>query len=124
MCGWMWGRRRCRIWNLWRYRGSRARNQVFGRVSYSACREAGGARHATWVCTPELPAPEPWHMLPVAIMVTMLLMEPMTRQAAMDPAQQKMINIMIPGMLGLMSCTLPAGLGLYWSAGQLIGIVQ
>jgi YidC/Oxa1 family membrane protein insertase len=30
----------------------------------------------------------------------------------------------MPGMLGLMSWNLPAGLGLYWSAGQLIGIVQ
>jgi len=31
---------------------------------------------------------------------------------------------MMPGMFGLMSWTLAAGLGLYWCAGQLIGIVQ
>jgi membrane protein insertase Oxa1/YidC/SpoIIIJ len=41
----------------------------------------------------------------------MLIMQRMTPQAGMDPAQQKMMNIMMPGMLGLMSWNLPAGLG-------------
>jgi YidC/Oxa1 family membrane protein insertase len=81
-------------------------------------------RHAPWMWIHDLSAPDPWHILPVAIIVTMLVMQRMTPQAGMDPAQQKMMNIMMPGMLGLMSWNLPAGLGLYWSAGQLIGIVQ
>jgi YidC/Oxa1 family membrane protein insertase len=81
-------------------------------------------RHAPWLWIHDLSAPDPWHILPVAIIVTMLVMQRMTPQAGMDPAQQKMMNIMMPGMLGLMSWNLPAGLGLYWSAGQLIGIVQ
>jgi YidC/Oxa1 family membrane protein insertase len=72
----------------------------------------------------DLSAPDPFHILPVAIIVTMLVMQRMTPQAGMDPAQQKMMNVMMPGMLGIMSWNLPAGLGLYWSAGQLIGIVQ
>ena len=82
-------------------------------------------RHAPWMWVHDLSAPDPWHILPVAIIVTMLLiMQRMTPQAGMDPAQQKMMNVMMPGMLGIMSWNLPAGLGLYWSAGQLIGIVQ
>ena len=81
-------------------------------------------RHAPWMWVHDLSAPDPWHILPVAIIVTMLIMQRMTPQAGMDPAQQKMMNVMMPGMLGLMSWNLPAGLGLYWSAGQLIGIVQ
>jgi len=81
-------------------------------------------RHAPWLWVHDLSAPDPWHILPVAIIVTMLVMQRMTPQAGMDPAQQKMMNIMMPGMLGIMSWNLPAGLGLYWSAGQLIGIVQ
>src|ERR1700676_4683748 len=81
-------------------------------------------RHAPWMWIHDLSAPDPWHILPVAIIVTMLIMQRMTPQAGMDPAQQKMMNIMMPGMLGIMSWNLPAGLGLYWSAGQLIGIVQ
>jgi YidC/Oxa1 family membrane protein insertase len=81
-------------------------------------------RHAPWLWVHDLSAPDPWHILPVAIIVTMLVMQRMTPQAGMDPAQQKMMNIMMPGMFGLMSWNLAAGLGLYWCAGQLIGIVQ
>ena len=81
-------------------------------------------RHAPWLWIHDLSAPDPWHILPVAIIVTMLLMQRMTPQAGMDPAQQKMMNVMMPGMLGIMSWNLPAGLGLYWSAGQVIGIVR
>ncbi len=81
-------------------------------------------RHAPWLWIHDLSAPDPLHILPIAIVVTMFAMQRMTPQAGMDPAQQKMMNIMMPGMLGLMSWNLPAGLGLYWSAGQLIGIVQ
>ena len=81
-------------------------------------------RHAPWLWVRDLSAPDPWHILPIAIIVTMLVMQRMTPQAGMDPAQQKMMNIMMPGMFGLMSWNLAAGLGLYWCAGQLIGIVQ
>ena len=81
-------------------------------------------RHAPWLWVHDLSAPDKLHILPIAIIVTMLLMQRMTPQAGMDPAQQKMMNVMMPGMLGIMSWNLPAGLGLYWSAGQVIGIVQ
>jgi len=81
-------------------------------------------RHAPWLWIHDLSAADPWHILPIAIIVTMFFMQRMTPQAGMDPAQQKMMNIMMPGMLGYMSWYLPAGLGLYWAAGQLIGIVQ
>jgi YidC/Oxa1 family membrane protein insertase len=54
----------------------------------------------------------------------MFLMQRMTPQAGMDPAQQKMMNIMMPVFLGYISFNLAAGLCLYWAVGQLIGIVQ
>lgn len=81
-------------------------------------------RHAPWLWIQDLSAPDPWHILPIGIVVTMFLMQRMTPQAGMDPAQQRMMNIMMPGMLGVMSWNLPAGLGVYWAAGQLIGIAQ
>ncbi len=81
-------------------------------------------RHAPWLWVRDLSAPDPWHILPIAIIVTMLAMQRMTPQAGMDPTQAKMMNIVMPGMFGLMSWNLAAGLGLYWCAGQLIGIVQ
>jgi YidC/Oxa1 family membrane protein insertase len=42
----------------------------------------------------------------------------------MDPAQQKMMNVFMPIMLGFISWSLAAGLCLYWSEGNLIAIVQ
>ena len=81
-------------------------------------------RHAPWGWVRDLSAPDPYHLLPIAIIITMLFMQRMTPQAGMDPAQQKMMNIMMPGMLGIISWNLAAGLCLYWSMGNLIGIVQ
>jgi YidC/Oxa1 family membrane protein insertase len=63
-------------------------------------------------------------LLPILIVVSMLFMQRMTPQAGMDPAQQKMMTFMMPLMMGFMSFSLPAGLGLYWVEGQLIGIAQ
>ena len=81
-------------------------------------------RQAPWLWVHDLSAPDPNHIIPIAIIITMLIMQRMTPQAGMDPAQQKMMNIMMPGMFGLMSWNMAAGVGLYWSAGQMIGIVQ
>ena len=81
-------------------------------------------RHAPWLWIRDLSAPDPWHLLPVAIIITMLLMQRSTPQAGMDPAQQKMMNVMMPVMLGVISWNLAAGLCLYWSVGNVIGIVQ
>ena len=81
-------------------------------------------RHASWGWVHDLSAPDPWHILPIAIVVTMFFMQRMTPQAGMDPTQQKMMNILMPVMLGYISLNLAAGLCLYWSMGNLIGLVQ
>jgi YidC/Oxa1 family membrane protein insertase len=81
-------------------------------------------RHATWLWIPDLSAPDPIYILPIAIVITMFLMQRMTPQAGMDPAQQKMMNFMMPAMLGYISFNLASGLCLYWAMGQLIGIAQ
>jgi YidC/Oxa1 family membrane protein insertase len=81
-------------------------------------------RLAHWLWVPDLSSPDPWHILPIAVIITMLFMQRMTPQAGMDPAQQKMMNLFMPVMLGFISWNLAAGLCLYWSVGNLIGIVQ
>ena len=81
-------------------------------------------RHAHWLWIRDLSSPDPWHLLPIGIIITMLFMQRMTPQAGMDPAQQKMMNLMMPVMLGVISWNLAAGLCLYWAEGNLIGIVQ
>ncbi len=81
-------------------------------------------RHAPWLWVHDLSSPDPHYILPIAIVVTMFFMQRMTPQAGMDPTQQKMMNFMMPAMMGYISFNLPAGLSLYWAMGQLIGIVQ
>jgi len=81
-------------------------------------------RHAHWLWVRDLSSPDPYHILPIAIIITMLFTQRMTPQAGMDPAQQKMMNFMMPAMLGVISWNLAAGLCLYWSVGNLIAIVQ
>jgi YidC/Oxa1 family membrane protein insertase len=81
-------------------------------------------RHAHWLWIRDLSSPDPWHILPIAIIITMLFTQRMTPQAGMDPAQQKMMNLLMPLMLGIISWNLAAGLCLYWSEGNLIAIAQ
>ncbi len=81
-------------------------------------------RLAHWAWVPDLSSPDPRHILPIAVIISMLFMQRMTPQAGMDPQQQKMMNLFMPVMLGFISWNLAAGLCLYWSVGNLIGIVQ
>jgi YidC/Oxa1 family membrane protein insertase len=81
-------------------------------------------RHAHWLWVPDLSSPDPWHILPIGILITMFITQRMTPQAGMDPQQQKMMNLMMPVMLGVISWNLAAGLGLYWAEGNLIALAQ
>ena len=81
-------------------------------------------RHANWLWIRDLSAADPHYILPIAVIASMFLMQRMTPQAGMDPTQQKMMNIMMPVMIGFISLNLAAGLCLYWSVGNLIGLVQ
>ena len=91
---------------------------------YSMLGSALDLRHATWLWIRDLSSPDPWHLLPIGIIITMFLTQRMTPQAGMDPAQQKMMAFMMPVMLGVISWNLAAGLCLYWSEGNIIAIVQ
>jgi len=81
-------------------------------------------RHASWLWIHDLSSPDPWHILPIGIFFTMLFMQRMTPQAGMDPSQQKLMNVMMPVMMGFLSWNFASGLCLYWSEGNLIAIVQ
>jgi YidC/Oxa1 family membrane protein insertase len=81
-------------------------------------------RHASWLWIHDLSSPDPWKILPIGIFITMLLMQRMTPQAGMDPSQQKMMNVMMPVMMGFLSWNFASGLCLYWSEGNLIAIAQ
>jgi YidC/Oxa1 family membrane protein insertase len=82
-------------------------------------------RHAHWLWIHDLSAAEPLpYILPVLMVVSMLLVQRMTPQAGMDPAQQRMLNVMMPLMMGFIFFRLQAGLNLYYSVSNLISIAQ
>ncbi|MGI9103959.1 MAG: membrane protein insertase YidC [Terriglobales bacterium] len=93
---------------------------------YSMLGSAIELRHAHWLWLRDLSSPEitTIHFLPVLVIVTTLAVQKMTPQAGMDPAQQKVMTLMMPAMLGFISWNLSTGLCLYWVVGNLVAILQ
>jgi YidC/Oxa1 family membrane protein insertase len=82
-------------------------------------------RHAHWLWIKDLSAAESFpYILPIIMVVSMLAVQKMTPQAGMDPAQQKMMTVMMPLMMGFIFFRLAAGLNLYYAESNLISIVQ
>jgi YidC/Oxa1 family membrane protein insertase len=91
---------------------------------YSMLGSALDLRHAPWLWIHDLSSRDPYYILPILIIVTGLVTQRMTPQAGIDPSQQKMMNLMMPVMFGVISFNLAAGLCLYWMEGSFIAIIQ
>jgi YidC/Oxa1 family membrane protein insertase len=81
-------------------------------------------RHAHWLWVHDLSAADAYYALPILMVVSSLVTQRMTPQAGMDPQQQKMMNVMMPLMMGFIFFRLPAGLNLYYAVVNLISIAQ
>jgi YidC/Oxa1 family membrane protein insertase len=81
-------------------------------------------RQAHWLWIHDLSARDPIFLLPALMVVSMFLMQRISPQAGMDPAQQRMMNIMMPAMMGFIFFNLPAGLNLYYAESNLISMAQ
>jgi YidC/Oxa1 family membrane protein insertase len=81
-------------------------------------------RHAQWLWIHDLSAADPLFLLPIFMVVSMLVTQKMTPQPGVDPAQQKMLTVMMPLMMGFIFFRLPAGLNLYYAESNLIQIAQ
>ncbi len=81
-------------------------------------------RHAHWLWVHDLSAADPFFVLPILMVISSLVTQKMTPQAGMDPAQQRMMNVMMPLMMGFIFFRLAAGLNLYYAVVNLIGIAQ
>jgi YidC/Oxa1 family membrane protein insertase len=81
-------------------------------------------RHASWFWLPDLTAADPWHILPIVMVVSQFLVQFYTPSPGVDPQQQKMMAFMMPAFSGYMTWNYASGLALYWSVGNLIGIAQ
>jgi YidC/Oxa1 family membrane protein insertase len=91
---------------------------------YSMLGVAIELRHAPFLWLRDLSSPDKMFILPVLIVISTLFVQKMTPNAGMDPAQQRMMTIMMPLMLGFFSWSLASGLSLYWVVGNIIAIGQ
>jgi YidC/Oxa1 family membrane protein insertase len=91
---------------------------------YSMLRGALDLRHAPWLWIQDLSSRDPFFLLPIALVVSMVVTQRMTPQVGMDPAQQRMMNVMMPLMMGFIFFNLAAGLNLYYAESNLISIAQ
>ena len=79
-------------------------------------------RQAHWFWLPDLSAADPWHILPIVMVVSQFLVQFYTPSPGVDPQQQKMMAFMMPAFSGYMTWNYASGLALYWSVGNLISI--
>lgn len=82
-------------------------------------------RFAHWLWIRDLSSAEAFpFLLPIIMVVSMIIMQRMSPQPGVDPAQQRMMNIMMPAMMGFIFFRLAAGLNLYYAESNLIMIAQ
>jgi YidC/Oxa1 family membrane protein insertase len=79
-------------------------------------------RQAHWFWLTDLSSPDPLHILPILIIVSMFLFQIMTPSPGMDPNQRRMMAIMMPVIFGFSMWHFASGLALYWGTGNLINI--
>jgi YidC/Oxa1 family membrane protein insertase len=81
-------------------------------------------RQAHWLWLPDLSAADPWHILPIVMVISQFLMQFYTPSPGVDPQQQKMMAFMMPAVSGYFTWNYASGLALYWAVGNFIGIIQ
>ncbi|MCU1319559.1 MAG: rane protein insertase, YidC/Oxa1 family [Edaphobacter sp.] len=81
-------------------------------------------RQAHWFWLPDLTSADPYHILPIVMVISQFLMQFYTPSPGVDPQQQKMMAFMMPAVSGYFVWNYASGLGLYWAVGNLFGIAQ
>jgi YidC/Oxa1 family membrane protein insertase len=79
-------------------------------------------RQAQWFWLHDLSVPDPWHILPGIIIVSMFLIQYITPSPGMDPAQRRMMAFLMPVIFGFSMLHFASGLALYWGTGNLINL--
>ena len=81
-------------------------------------------RHAHWLWIPDLSAADPHYALPILLVLSMFITQRTMPQTGMDPAQQRMMNWMMPAMMGFIFFKLAAGVNLYYVVSNLVSLGQ
>jgi YidC/Oxa1 family membrane protein insertase len=81
-------------------------------------------RQAHWLWLPDLSQPDPTHILPIFIIITMFLTQYITPSPGMDPAQRRMMAFMMPVFMGFVLWHYASGLALYWGTSNILYLVM
>ncbi len=79
-------------------------------------------RQAHWYWLGDLSNPDPLHILPILIILTMFLTQYITPSPGMDPGQRRMMAFMMPIVFGFMLWHYASGLALYWGTSNIINL--
>jgi YidC/Oxa1 family membrane protein insertase len=79
-------------------------------------------RQAQWGWLHNLAVADPWHVLPILIILSMFLVQFITPSPGMDPAQRRMMAFMMPAIFGFSMWSFASGLALYWATGNLLNL--
>ncbi|MHB1023382.1 MAG: membrane protein insertase YidC [Acidobacteriaceae bacterium] len=91
---------------------------------YSMLAKVIELRQAHWLWLPDLSAADPYHILPILMIVSQFLVQFYTPSPGVDPQQQKMMAFTMPAFTGFITWNYASGLALYWAIGNLISIAQ
>jgi YidC/Oxa1 family membrane protein insertase len=80
-------------------------------------------RQAHWFWLTDLSTPDPLHILPILIILTMFLTQYITPSPGMDPAQRRMMAFIMPVFMGFILFNYASGLALYWGTSNIINLL-
>lgn len=90
---------------------------------YTTLQTAVELYHIPFLWLPDLSSADPLFILPFVIGATSFMQQRLMPQQG-DPAQQKMMQYLMPGMFTVFMLFLPAGLGVYMFTNGVLGILQ
>lgn len=91
---------------------------AYYRVLYNAVE----LRQAHWFWLTDLSTPDPLHILPIFIIVTMFVVQWISPAPGMDPQQRRMMAFVMPLFMGFILLNYASGLALYWITGNIINL--
>ncbi len=81
-------------------------------------------RQAHWFWLHDLTTADPYHILPIFLVVSQFLVSFYMPSPGVDPAQQRMMAFMMPAFSLFITWNYASGLGLYWCVGNLLMVLM
>lgn len=89
----------------------------------SVLRNAPELHQAHWLWLTDLSSPDPLHILPLLIIMSMILTQFITPSPTMTSSQRWTLGILMPAVMGFSLWHYASGLSLYWITGNFINLL-